>query len=77
MWGQSTAYNSSKHLKLDKPDGGFQAETGHGEIPSGPNGELERVFGQLLIADRIFERAQKYWHDLFTELGYVKANPKG
>jgi hypothetical protein len=74
--------NSSKHLKIDKPDGGFQAEIGHGEIPSGPNGELERVFGLLIIdsgktilLDRIFGRAQKYWHDLFAELGYLKATP--
>jgi hypothetical protein len=72
--------NSSKHLKLDKPDGGFQAEIGHGEIPTGPNGELERVFGLLIIdggktilLDRVFERAQKYWHELFAELGYIKA----
>jgi hypothetical protein len=76
--------NSSKHLKLDKPDGGFQAEIGHGEIPSGPNGEMERVFGLLVIdsgktilLDRIFARAQKYWHDLFAEFGYVKPKPEG
>ena len=71
--------NSSKHLKLDKPDGGFRAEICYGEIPSGPNGTMEKVFGLLVVdsgnvilVERIFARAQEYWKALFAKLGYTE-----
>lgn len=74
--------NSSKHLKLDRPDDrGFRALAANAVYRASPDAELIDIF-ELLVIDHdqpvrladIFSRALEYWSDLYRspDLIYIE-----